>query len=359
MIPETIKISAPGRICLYGEHQDYLGLPVITSAIDLRISVEASPRLDKRFIILCPDIGTTETIRFDQTIIYVKERDYFRSGVQILLRQGVLFPSGYDCTVHGSIPINSGTSSSSALMVAWIALLLEISGDKRAGNPYEIARLAHQAEVVEFKEPGGAMDHFAASFGGVLYIDFSVPDPVVLRSDPGKFVLGDSGEPKDTKGILSRVKGGTIAAVNKLASKDPSVTIHNLTLEKLEKMRHGLDKTETELLRANVINRGITQEARKMLESNPDPVKLGELLNAHQKELREGLRISTPKIDRMIDAALNAGALGAKINGSGGGGCMFAYAPDTFEEVAEAIEGEGGKSYIISVGEGVKEERTG
>ena len=49
----------------------------------------------------------------------------------------------------------------------------------------------------------------------------------------------------------------------------------------------------------------------------------------------------------MLEAALNAGAYGGKINGSGGGGCMFAYAPDNPEKVAEAIKNAGGKTYLI------------
>jgi galactokinase len=54
----------------------------------------------------------------------------------------------------------------------------------------------------------------------------------------------------------------------------------------------------------------------------------------------------------MIDAALHAGAYGAKINGSGGGGCMFAYAPENSEKVKSAIENEGGETYIVAVDEG-------
>jgi galactokinase len=84
--------------------------------------------------------------------------------------------------------------------------------------------------------------------------------------------------------------------------------------------------------------------------------KLGDLLNQHQQNLREHKRISTPKIDRMIQASLDSGALGAKINGSGGGGCMFAYAPENPEKVVEAIEKEGGKAYIIRVDQGTKSE---
>ena len=54
----------------------------------------------------------------------------------------------------------------------------------------------------------------------------------------------------------------------------------------------------------------------------------------------------------MMDAALEAGALGGKINGSGGGGCMFAYAPGCEEAVAEAMRREGGVPYIVRVDEG-------
>jgi galactokinase len=57
----------------------------------------------------------------------------------------------------------------------------------------------------------------------------------------------------------------------------------------------------------------------------------------------------------MLDAAMSAGALGGKINGSGGGGCMFVYAPNNPQKVAEAIEKVGGKSYLIRIDDGTKE----
>jgi len=77
-------------------------------------------------------------------------------------------------------------------------------------------------------------------------------------------------------------------------------------------------------------------------------------MNDHQSVLRDILKISTSKIDRMISAALHAGAYGAKINGSGGGGCMFAYAPKNPQMVKEAIEKEGGEAYILTVDEGTR-----
>jgi len=60
----------------------------------------------------------------------------------------------------------------------------------------------------------------------------------------------------------------------------------------------------------------------------------------------------------MIDAALNAGAYGGKINGSGGGGCMFAYAPENPEKVLEAVKKISNDSFIVYSDEGTREEKS-
>ena len=113
-----------------------------------------------------------------------------------------------------------------------------------------------------------------------------------------------------------------------------------------------------ELLHGTLHNRDLTREARELLKRTPlDHKKLGTLLWEHQQVLRDVQRISTKKIDRMLEAALEAGAYGGKINGSGGGGCMFVYAPDNPQAVAEAIERVGGKAYVVSPDEGTRLEK--
>ena len=94
----------------------------------------------------------------------------------------------------------------------------------------------------------------------------------------------------------------------------------------------------------------------KLFTGNFDGVEFGKLLTRQQDVLREDLGISTPKIDRMIDGALAAGAWGAKINGSGGGGCMFAYTPGCAGPVAEAVEKAGGRAYVVRVDDGARVE---
>lgn len=103
------------------------------------------------------------------------------------------------------------------------------------------------------------------------------------------------------------------------------------------------------------MSRDLTQKAKALLsESDFSPAALGELLDVHHKLLAQKLGISTPKIEELITVAKNAGALGCKINGSGFGGCMIAYAPDATEEVAKAIEEAGGKAYLVSISDGCK-----
>lgn len=344
-----LKVTTPGRVCLFGEHQDYLGLPVIPCAISLRIALTGHRTEAKEFRIYLPDIGSSVSVPLAAPIAYEAERDYFRSVVNVMLRKGYTFSHGWECTVRGKIPINAGTSSSSALVVTWVNFLARISDQEKTLSPEEIARTAHEAEVLEFREPGGMMDHFSTAYGGVMWLRFQPELAVEKLTPPLKtFVLGDSMEPKDTKGILARVKTGVLEIVQRLRTRYPGFSLQTEQADELSRYEKELSDEERTLLRGTIRNRDITREAKDLLRQRPlDEKKFGVLLSEHQAVLRDVLRISTPKIDHMINAANTAGAYGGKINGSGGGGCMFVYAPEQPEAVAEAIEHAGGNAFII------------
>jgi galactokinase len=353
---DDLSISTPGRICLFGEHQDYLNLPVIPAAISLRISVSGSRRKDSTVHINLPDIQSNVSFSLSDNFEHLQQRDYFRSAVRVLRRKGFTFTHGFDCIVRSKIPIQAGTSSSSALVVSWVNLLAQMSDQNVALSRQDIARFAHEAEVMEFHEAGGMMDQYSTSLGGVMAIDF-LPEVSVepIACQLGTFVLGDSRDPKDTLGILSRVKGGILKIMKELSVKHPSFSLRVATTDSVNHFASDVSRQEFELLAGTVRNHEITELAREMLHQPAvDQAKIGALMNEHQSILRDILKISTRKIDRMLDAALNAGALGGKINGSGGGGCMFAYAPENPEQVAEAIEREGGATHIVSIDSGTR-----
>lgn len=353
-----LRISTPGRICLFGEHQDYLHLPVIPCAISLRLSIEGHRRNDLMVHINCPDIRSEEEFSIDGILSYTKDQDYFRSTVNVLKRHGYTFSGGVDCVVRGTIPIKAGTSGSSALVVSWINFLARMSDQAESLSAESCGRLAHEAEVLEFHEPGGMMDQYSTSFGGITFIDFHPRVEIhPLDAELKTFVLGDSGEPKDTKAILARVKKQVLEIVCQLSEQDQSFSLRSMVANDLERWKGRISSDRLALLEGTIRNHAFTIDARDLLTRKPlEERRLGQLLTQHHDILRDVLNISTPKIDRMLDAALQAGALGGKINGSGGGGCMFAYAPEHPERVADAINRAGGRAYIVEVDSGTRVE---
>ena len=348
-----ISISTPGRICLFGEHQDYLGLPVIPMAINLRCKIIGNHTNDKKIIIHKPDLNQTEIFDFDN-LNYTKERDYFKSGIKICLNEGLKFYSGLECTVTSDIPINAGISSSSAIMVSWIHFLSLIAINPPNWSQQKIGELAYKAEVLEFSEPGGMMDQYSTAIGGLIYLT-STPSIQIqkINSNLGYFVIGNSLKPKDTMKILKNCKENRISIIKKIKKIDLDFNISKIKIEELSQYK--LSENEINLLSGTIKNRNFLQLAKHELSKNSlNKNKIGDLLNKHHKILRDTLKISTPKIEKLIKSALNAGALGAKINGSGGGGCMIAYIPDNPERVLEAINSNGGKGYIVSSDFGTK-----
>lgn len=355
-----ITVSAPGRICLFGEHQDYLGLPVIAAAVNLRATLRAEPQSEPLFLVDKPDIGEQEIIDFTKPIVYEKPRDYFKSGVCVLQKNGAVFKQGYRITLTSAIPIGKGCSGSSAILVAWVGLLSKISERGQGENiPSNIAQLAYEAEVLEFNEPGGIMDHFASALGGVQYIETTGEYSTEALPPPrtGAFVLGDSLEPKDTTGILARVRENATAGIDYLKKKNPDFDLATADMVSAE-TELGADVSEPvrRAVLGNLRNRDIKNRALEMFRADAAGTpELGELLDAQHAILRDDLDISTPKIEKLIAAAKQAGAAGCKINGSGGGGCMFAFCMHDPQKVARAIESAGGKAYIIKIDNGFME----
>ena len=347
-----MEISTPGRICLFGEHQDYLGLPIIALAISLRLKLIGKKKSGRIIHIKMPDIKEQKKISLDD-LIYRNSRDYFRSGIKVCQNEGLRFSEGFACKIKSQIPIKAGTSSSSAIVVSWINFLAQLADCKPKWSLKKIGKLAYQSESVEFGEPGGMMDQYITSCGGMLLIK-SEPKVSVekIDSELGSFVLGNSGELKNTLDILDRCKTLRIKIFEKIKSVTSQFDLHTC---KDDLDVSFLSKIEKNLFLATLKNRNLLEESLKELNKGKvDPIYFGDLLNQQHRILRDDLNVSTRKIESMLSASKQAGAFGGKINGSGGGGCMFAYAPDNPEKVASAIESVGGRAYIIGKDEGTK-----
>jgi galactokinase len=349
---------APGRTCLFGDHQDYLGLPVIACAINRNITLTAVQNKSKTFVLKMVDINEVRIIDINAVFEKLEPRDYFASSLRVLGRHGCVPNVGYDITITGNIPINSGTSSSSALLMAWIRFLIEAFGIDGEVTPEFLSKLGYASEVLEHGEPGGMMDHFSIGVGNIVYINTKNPFTFkVIGTELKGLIAGVSGVPKETIGLIGELKGNALMAIDIVKQNFPNFDLNTSEIEDLDHYRNCLPDRLIPFFEAAIKNYHYTKEAQKEFEK---PIlnlkKIGELMNGHHEVLRDLLQITVPRIDDMINAALRAGAYGAKIVGSGGGGSIVVIAdPQKQDLVIEAILKAGAKeAYALSVDPGVR-----
>ena len=354
---EIIHIKAPARICLFGDHQDYLGLPVIACAIDRYIELIAYPSKEKALHIHMPDINEERIINIDDPIIVLSNSDFFASAIKVLEPFGCIPDRGYDITLKGNIPVNAGLSSSSAVLVAWVAFLLEAFGANETVTPELIAKICYSAEVLEFNAPGGLMDQYTISLGNTIFLDTVTGKHTTINNEVKSLIIGESGVPKETLEVLRHLGNFAKTAIKQIRDKFPEFDISKSTMNDYESYSYIIDDNLRPIFYAALKNYEITKKAFEVMQlESIDISLLGELMDAHHKELKENLKITVPIIDSMIDGAKGGGALGAKIVGSGGGGCIVALAePGNEQSVIEGILTSGASAaYKIDIGKGVQ-----
>ncbi len=350
--------KAPGRICLFGDHQDYLQLPVIACAIDRYITLEAKETHLPYLQIAFSDLNTERKIPIPFRIEGYDPSDTLIAAVKVLRKYGCIPDKGYSIAIEGNIPINAGLSSSSALLVCWIHFLIQTFGldySNHSLNSELIAQIAYEAEVLEQKGPGGKMDQYAISVGKIIYLETDVDSKYqVIDANLQGLVIGESGISKDTLGLLADRRNPALESIEFFKKRDGKFEIKNITEDVLPQYLDELPPNLKPFFSAAVENHTITQKALREFYKEPlDFLKIGRLMSAHHKILKEALKITVPRIDAMVEAALATGALGAKIVGSGGGGCIVALAPGNEEQVIENMLKAGAvNAYTVSVAEG-------
>ena len=356
---DTYRIisTAPGRVCLFGDHQDYLGLPVIACAINKYIELEAVQNDLNVFRIKMPDIGQYREIDINDAFDVLNKRDYFASSLRVVRRYGYIPNKGYDLTITGDLAINSGLSSSSALIVAWVQFLMHVFGAGKKNIPDLISQIAYEAEVLEHKESGGKMDQYSIGIGNILHINMSQDfDYTVIGKSLDGLIIGESGIPKDTVGLLVQKKNMAKKAIDVIKQHEPDFNLKTITLEQYDNYTEYLSEDLQVYFHAAVKNHSITKKALIEFEKEDrDLNRIGLLMTEHHIVLKDQLKITVPLIDDMIEASLKAGASGAKIVGSGGGGCIVAIAPPgKKDEIIQVMLSVGAKAaYEVNVDSGV------
>lgn len=322
---KDIYIKVPARICFFGDHQDYLGLPVIAGTINRFITVYAKENNNNSFNISMPDIKRKRIINIQNQILNVKQGDYFLSSIDILKKLGFNFHKGYDVVITGDIPVNAGLSSSSALVVAWIRFLIQIQEDSKKISNFQIGKWAHESEALYFDQPGGLMDQYTIAHGGLVFIDTEFAKVEKLPNNLSNLVVAESGIKKETLNVLKKAREYAQNSIKSLLKKHPDFDIKSFKEEDYEKYKNLIPKKYQTYFYSTIFNYIITLKAKNHILLNQINFKfLAELMNEHQFILDNYIKNTPKKMAKMILEANKSGALGSKIVGSGGGGCIVA-----------------------------------
>lgn len=322
--------SAPGKVFLFGEHAVVYSRPAIAMAIDKRVYVETNfaelndscvgqPQTKvcemqieepkKAYIVDKPQsIFVLDRIKEPNVFI---ENEYIRESVNIVLKKteemGKTDFNDREIRIRtkSEFPISSGLGSSGALCVALIRSLSSLLGLDLAND--EIAKMGW---AVERNVQGFAsgIDPFVSTYGGIIYYKdgcfnrLDMDDQIDLN-----FLIIHSGKNSSTKDLVKKVaelKTRFPNTINKIFDAIGTITDEAVSI--LNNLRRGeLLKRSAEL---------------EYLQS------LGVLMSINQG-LLESLGVSTPELSSLSYESLKYGALGAKLTGSGGGGCLISLYP--------------------------------
>ena len=325
---------------------------MIAGTINRYIQIKGAPNDDQNFHIQLLDLEQEIIIDLTQNLNFEHAQDYFHSCIAILVQKGAKFTQGYTLEIAGTIPINAGVSSSSALVVAWLRFLIEAQDAKKSVPDTEIGKLAFEAEVIYFNQPGGLMDQYTIAQGGMLFIDTKDGITESLIPKMGTLILAESGIAKQTLSVLQNARSFAQKAIEEVKINEPEFDLFKANEKDYEKNLSSVSSLYKPYWYATIYNHLITQEAKNQLKlTSPDLVKLGSLMNDHQKILQECIQNTPPQMIEQMEAAKKAGAFGVKIIGSGGGGCMVALTnKDSKARVIKAFKDAGSpQAYEVEI----------
>lgn len=294
--------SGFGKVILFGEHFVVYGAPGIVSAINLTADAEVK-RTGDEITIKDERRGTKGYTQ--------KKREQQKESIQRMLNaMGINSKRApLEIVLGGNLPSFSGVGASAASSVAIARAIADELGMKFTDE--RTNEVAYEAEKAYAGTPSG-IDNSAATYGGLIWFRKSLsggPNAIeeIRVKQPIEIVIGNTRVVADTKEM--------VAGVAERRRKSP------------ERYNRIFDQAEWLVL-----------EAKKAL-TDFDLEKVGRLMSQNQDLLQE-IGVSCKELDYLINLAQEYGALGAKLTGGGGGGCMVALTPGKKlqEVIATAME---------------------
>ncbi|WP_119581836.1 galactokinase [Streptomyces europaeiscabiei] len=337
--------AAPGRVNLIGEHTDYNDGFVMPFALPHTTIAAVSRRTDGRLRLHSDDVGGGVVELSLDGLTPEADRAWtaYPSGVVWALREaGHTAVTGADIHLTSTVPTGAGLSSSAALEVVVALALNDLFALGLKG--WQVARLCQRAENVYVGAPTGIMDQTASACcetGHALFLDTRDLSqrqiPFDLAAEGMQLLVVDTqvkhshSEGEYGKRRAGCEKGAALLGVDAL--RDIAYDGLDAALDRLG------DEEEVRRLVRHVVTEDQRVERVVALLESGETRAIGPLLVEGHASLRDDFRISCPELDLVVDTALSAGALGARMTGGGFGGSAIVLVDETdADAVTKAIE---------------------
>jgi galactokinase len=317
-------VRAPGRVNLIGDHTDYQGGFCLPIAIDRDVLVAFRARTDDRVVVRSLDLDAE--IELPAPAPVAAWGRPVEATIDLLRERGAA-GRGFDAAITSTVPIGSGLSSSAAFEVALTIVAASVAGVDL--TPTEVALTAQEIEHRASGVPCGVMDQIASVAGRrdhALLLDCRslVLTPVPLPRDLAVLVI-HSGLPRQ---LANSAYAERRAACEASAARLGVASLRDATLDQVADdpiARHVVRENARVLAFADAVREG-------------DVAQAGALMTASHASLRDDFGVSTPELDLLVENAVDAGALGARLTGAGFGGCIVALvAADRVDRVSSSV----------------------
>ena len=274
--------SAPGKVILFGEHFVVYGVKAILCSINKRVTVTAE-KTSERKISINSKIGKLD---LDPNKLISEINSPLKPFYYLANKAIENKDTGIHIQIDSEIPLGAGLGSSSACCVAGAAAIFKLFGDI---SKEKILKLAIEAERTIFENTSGA-DCTVCTYGGIMEYDKNNGFKKIEHEPNFQLVIINSNIEHSTQSMVSKVK-------------------------EFE------NKNTEEFSRLSDLESKLVEDVLKLVKENKIQ-EIGQKMNQNQKYL-ENIGISNKELTKMIRIGQES-SFGAKITGSGGGGCIFA-----------------------------------
>lgn len=321
------RSKAPLRIGLAGggtdvsPYCDIYGGAILNATISLYAYASLEPLHVPEIIIEATDRNEIATCALVDSLEIDGQLNLAKGAYNHIVKKFGAVASGFKLTTFVDAPAGSGLGSSSTLMVAIIGAFAEWM--RLPLGEYDIAHMAYEIERTDLAMAGGKQDQYAATFGGINFMEFYGDNRVIVNPlrIKQKFLFELENNLLLYFTSTSRLSSTIIEAQTKNV-KDKN----EKSIDAMHQLKEQANMMKEALLKGDVNN-------------------IGPILDygfRYKKQMAQG--ISNDAMDSLYEKALAAGATGGKISGAGGGGFMMFYCPaNTRYAVQQALQEFGGE----------------